>query len=89
MEFVIEQLATENKSISFNHWVTNIAKKRVQYIQPMVNKCLAKVLLEKGGKENWDTLNGMMRTDFIKIINKSFSHSTSPFNSSIFLSSSE
>ena len=70
MEFVIEQLATENKSISFNHWVTNIAKKRVQYIQPMVNKCLAKVLLEKGGKENWDTLNGMMRTDFIKIINK-------------------
>ena len=69
MPFVINQLEMENKSIPFDNWVTKLADKRVKDIKPKVHKSLAKVLLEKGGRENWDYLNDMMYTDFFTVVN--------------------
>lgn len=69
MPFVINQLEIENKTIPFDNWVTKLADKRVKDIRPKVRKSLAKVLLEKGGRENWDYLNDMMYTDFSRIVN--------------------
>lgn len=74
MPFVINQLEMENKSIPFDNWVTKLADKRVKDIKPKVHKSLAKVLLEKGGRENWDYLNDMMYTDFLNIVNNAVYH---------------
>ncbi len=70
MKFTINQLEIEKKSIPFNTWITELAKQRANFIRPMVRRSLAKVLLEKGGKENWDFLNEIIHTDFTPTCNK-------------------
>lgn len=70
MDFAINQLEQSKLNLPFNEWISKLAVDRAVNIRSAVNKCLAKSLLEKGGRENWDDAYELIRKEYPTLINR-------------------
>lgn len=70
MDFAINQLEQSKLNLPFNEWISKLAVDRAVNIRSAVNKCLAKSLLEKGGRENWDEAYELIRKEYPNLINR-------------------
>ena len=70
MDFAIDQLEHSKINLPFNEWISKLAVDRVVNIRSTVNKCLAKSLLEKGGRENWDDAYELICKEYPTLINR-------------------
>lgn len=70
MDFAINQLEQSKLNLPFNEWISKLAVDRAVNIRSAVNKCLAKSLLEKGGRENWDDAYELIRKEYPNLINR-------------------
>ena len=70
MDFAIDQLEHSKINLPFNEWISKLAVDRVVNIRSTVNKCLAKSLLEKGGRGNWDDAYELICKEYPTLINR-------------------
>lgn len=70
MDYTIAQLEQSKLNMPFNEWIPKLAVDRAVDIRSAVNKCLAKSLLEKGGRENWDDAYELIRKEYPTLINR-------------------